>query len=37
MSRPATLPAFIARLRRGEFAGGNVTVPHKEAVLALLD
>ncbi len=34
---PADLPAFIARLRDGEFAGGNVTVPHKEAVMALVD
>ena len=34
---PAELPAFIARLREGEFAGGNVTVPHKEAVMALVD
>ncbi|MGX5736975.1 shikimate dehydrogenase [Bosea thiooxidans] len=34
---PAELPAFIARLRQGEFAGGNVTVPHKEAAMALVD
>jgi shikimate dehydrogenase len=34
---PADLPAFIARLREGEFAGGNVTVPHKEAVMTLVD
>lgn len=34
---PAELPAFVERLRSGEFAGGNVTVPHKEAVLPLLD
>lgn len=34
---PAEVPAFIARLRAGEFAGGNVTVPNKEAVLPLLD
>lgn len=34
---PADLPAFVARLRAGEFAGGNVTVPHKEAMLALVD
>ncbi len=34
---PADLPAFIARLRAGAFAGGNVTVPHKEAVMALVD
>lgn len=29
---PADLPAFLQRVRRGEFAGGNVTIPHKEAV-----
>jgi shikimate dehydrogenase len=34
---PANVPAFIARLRAGEFAGGNVTVPNKEIVLPLLD
>jgi shikimate dehydrogenase len=34
---PAELPGFIARLRAGEFVGGNVTVPNKEAVLPLLD
>jgi len=34
---PAALPAFFARLRAGEFAGGNVTIPHKEAVFALCD
>jgi shikimate dehydrogenase len=34
---PAELPSFIDRVRRGEYAGGNVTVPHKEAVLPLLD
>ncbi len=34
---PADLPAFFERLRRGEFAGGNVTIPHKEAVFSLCD
>jgi shikimate dehydrogenase len=34
---PADLPAFFDRLRSGEFAGGNVTIPHKEAVFALCD
>ncbi|MGX1790195.1 shikimate dehydrogenase [Bosea sp. NPDC055332] len=34
---PAEVPAFIGRLRAGEFAGGNVTVPNKEVVLPLLD
>ncbi|MGQ2907731.1 MAG: shikimate dehydrogenase [Aliihoeflea sp.] len=29
---PADLSAFLERVRRGEFAGGNVTIPHKEAV-----
>ena len=34
---PAALPAFFGRLRQGEFAGGNVTIPHKESVFALCD
>ncbi|ODT72712.1 MAG: shikimate dehydrogenase [Pelagibacterium sp. SCN 63-23] len=34
---PADLPQFFARLRQGEFSGGNVTIPHKEAVFALCD
>ncbi len=34
---PATLPDFIARLRTGEFVGGNCTIPHKEAVFSLCD
>ena len=34
---PADLPAFFARLRGGAFIGGNVTVPHKQAALALID
>jgi shikimate dehydrogenase len=34
---PADLPAFFERLRSGEFAGGNVTIPHKERVFALCD
>lgn len=34
---PAEVPAFIARLRAGEFVGGNVTVPNKEVVLPLID
>jgi shikimate dehydrogenase len=32
---PNALPGFFERLRTGEFAGGNVTIPHKEAVFAL--
>jgi shikimate dehydrogenase len=34
---PHELPAFIETIRRGELAGCNVTVPHKEAVLKLVD
>lgn len=34
---PAGLPGFVERLRAGEFTGGNVTVPHKEAMLPLID
>ena len=34
---PEALPAFFDRLRTGEFAGGNVTIPHKETVFALCD
>ncbi len=34
---PEALPNFFTRLRAGEFAGGNVTIPHKEAVFALCD
>ncbi len=34
---PDALPGFIERVREGEFVGGNVTIPHKEAVMALID
>ncbi len=34
---PADVPAFIEKLRAGEFVGGNVTIPHKETVFALCD
>jgi shikimate dehydrogenase len=34
---PDALPGFFERLRSGEYAGGNVTIPHKEAVFALCD
>ncbi len=34
---PDDLPAFVEEVRRGEWGGINVTVPHKEAVLPLLD
>jgi shikimate dehydrogenase len=33
--RPEELPAFVAALRDRGYAGCNVTIPHKEAVLAL--
>lgn len=35
--RPEELPAFVVSLRSGDLAGSNVTVPHKEAVLVLVD
>ena len=37
--KPADLPAFIAAVKDGSsgYAGGNVTIPHKEAVLDLVD
>jgi shikimate dehydrogenase len=34
---PEDLARFIQRMREGEFQGGNVTVPHKVAVMPLLD
>lgn len=34
---PADIPAFMERVRGGEFVGGNVTIPHKEMVFALAD
>jgi shikimate dehydrogenase len=36
---PADFPTFIARLKDGSsgFAGGNVTIPHKETAFALAD
>lgn len=34
---PAALPDFFSRLKAGEFAGGNVTIPHKEMAYALCD
>ncbi len=30
---PANLPQFVARLKRGEFVGGNVTLPHKQSIM----
>jgi shikimate dehydrogenase len=35
--RPEELKAFLANLRQAGLAGCNVTVPHKEAALALAD
>ena len=34
---PAELPAAVAALRGPEMVGANVTIPHKVAVMALLD
>jgi shikimate dehydrogenase len=34
---PDALPAFIGGLRQAGFSGGNVTVPHKTAVMGLVD
>lgn len=34
---PEALPDFFARIRSGEFIGGNVTLPHKEQAWALTD
>jgi shikimate dehydrogenase len=34
---PASLAAFVAGLRAAGYVGGNVTVPHKQAVVALVD
>ena len=34
---PADLPAALARLREADVAGANVTIPHKVAVIDLLD
>ena len=34
---PEAFPAFLAGLRANGFAGGNVTIPHKEAVMGYLD
>lgn len=36
-TRPEDLAAVVASLRAGERVGANVTVPHKQAVLALVD
>lgn len=31
------LPDFVKRLRSGEFVGGNVTIPHKQAIMGFCD
>ncbi len=35
--RAEELPSLIARLRRGELAGVNVTLPHKQTIIPFLD
>jgi shikimate dehydrogenase len=35
--RAEALPGVVARLRQSDWAGANVTVPHKRAVMPLLD
>ncbi len=34
---PARLAAFVLRLRGPDYLGANVTIPHKEAVLGMVD
>ncbi|MBX6770835.1 MAG: shikimate dehydrogenase [Chloroflexi bacterium] len=34
---PGSLPTTIARLRAPDYLGANVTIPHKQAVISLLD
>lgn len=34
---PGALPAFVAGLKKAGFVGGNVTVPHKAAIMALVE
>ncbi|EFL89705.1 shikimate dehydrogenase [Ahrensia sp. R2A130] len=34
---PENLLAFFNRIRAGEFVGGNITLPHKETALELVD
>jgi len=34
---PEAFPNFLDHVRRGEFLGGNVTIPHKEAAFRLVD
>lgn len=35
--RPDDLPALLASVRNGEYLGGNLTIPLKQAVMPLLD
>lgn len=34
---PSDIPAFMQGLREGAYTGGNVTLPHKEAVIPFVD
>jgi len=34
---PGSLETVLADLRKGGFSGGNVTIPHKEAIVSLCD
>ncbi len=34
---PEALPQAVARIRQADCAGGNVTIPHKESIIPLLD
>ena len=34
---PGELAGFVQKLRAGEYAGVNVTIPHKQAIIPLLD
>ncbi|MEM1376965.1 MAG: shikimate dehydrogenase [Pseudomonadota bacterium] len=34
---PSQLQEFLTSIRRGQWLGGNVTIPHKQALLSLVD
>src|SRR4030042_4551951 len=36
-TEPEELPAAVERMRRDDCLGANVTIPHKERIIALLD